>query len=108
MSGALVSDGFFGTLGVAPLLGRDFRRGEEEPSAVKTVILSYESWQKRFAADRGVVGRSTTINGAPFVIVGVLPQNFHFAPVGRAEFWMTLRGRCKDNFGCFPSMVSRD
>jgi len=102
VSGALVSDGFFGTLGVAPLLGRDFRRGEEEPSAVKTVILSYESWQKRFAADRGVVGRSTTINGAPFVIVGVLPQDFHFAPVGRAEFWMTLRGRCKDNFGCFP------
>jgi predicted permease len=101
-SGALVSDGFFGTLGVAPLLGRDFRRGEEEPSAVATVILSYEAWQKRFAADRGVVGRSTTINGAPFVIVGVLPQGFHFAPVGPAEFWMTLRGRCKDNFGCFP------
>ncbi|MBS1821383.1 MAG: ABC transporter permease [Acidobacteria bacterium] len=100
--GALVSDGFFRTLGVVPLLGRDFREGEEEPSAAPAVLLSYEAWQKRFGADAGIIGRWTTIDGEPYAVVGVLPRGFHYAPVGRAEFWMTLRGRCKDNSGCFP------
>jgi predicted permease len=98
---ALVSDGFFRTLGVAPMLGRDFLPGEDEPSE-RVVLLSYGAWQRRFGEDRYVVGRWTTINGDPFRIVGVLPKEFHFAPVGRAEFWLTLRGRCKDNFTCFP------
>jgi predicted permease len=100
--GALISDGFFQTLGVVPSLGRDFHPGEEEPSAVPAVILSYEAWQKRFGADHGIIGRSMMINQESYVIVGVLPQGFHFAPVGRAEFWMTLRGLCKGNSGCFP------
>jgi len=82
-SGALVSDGFFRTLGVTPFLGRDFQRGEDEPSALQTVMVSYETWQKRFGADRNVVGKTTTLNGQPFLIVGVLPRYFHFAPVGR-------------------------
>ncbi|QNI38099.1 ABC transporter permease [Edaphobacter albus] len=101
-SGALISDGFFHTLGVAPSLGRDFRQGEEEPSATPSVILSYEAWQKRFGSDKGIIGHPTTINGESYVIIGVLPHDFHFAPVGRAEFWIPLRGRCKGNFGCFP------
>lgn len=100
--GVLVSDGFFRTLGVAPSLGRDFLPGEEEATAERVVVLSYGAWQRRFSGDVGVVGRWTTINGDPFRIVGVLPKGFHFAPVGPAEFWLTLRGRCKDNFGCFP------
>ena len=48
VDGARVSDGFFRTLGVAPLLGRDFYAGEDLPEAPRTVILSYSSWQKRF------------------------------------------------------------
>jgi macrolide transport system ATP-binding/permease protein len=100
--GAFISDGFFRTLGVAPLMGRDFLPGEEEASAERVVVLSYSAWQRRFGGDAGVVGRWTTIDGDPFRIVGVLPKEFHFAPVGPAEFWLTLRGRCKDNFSCFP------
>jgi macrolide transport system ATP-binding/permease protein len=100
--GAFVSDGFFRTLGVAPSMGRDFLSGEEDVSAERVVVLSYGAWQRRFSGDTGVVGRSTTINGEPYRVVGVLPSGFHFAPVGPAEFWLTLRGRCKDNFGCFP------
>jgi predicted permease len=100
--GAFVSDGFFRTLGVAPVMGRDFLPREEEASAERVVMLSYGAWQSRFGGNGNIVGRWTTINGEPFRIVGVLPREFHFAPVGRAEFWLTLRGRCKDNFGCFP------
>ena len=99
---ALVSDGFFRTLGVAPVVGRDFLPGEEELSAERVVMLSYGAWQKRFGGDAGMVGQWTTINGDPYRIVGVLPKAFHFTPVGRAEFWLTLRGRCKDYEGCFP------
>jgi macrolide transport system ATP-binding/permease protein len=100
--GALVSDGFFRTLGVAPVLGRDFRPGEDEPTAAQTVMLSYEAWQRRFGGDRNVAGKTTILNGHPFVIVGVLPRDFHFAPVGRAEFWTTLHGFCREYPTCFP------
>jgi macrolide transport system ATP-binding/permease protein len=102
VSGALVSDGFFGTLGVTPVLGRDFRPGEDLPSAAQTVMLSYETWRKRFGADPRVVGSTVALDGDSFLVVGVLPREFHFAPVGRVEFWRTLHGLCQDNHECFP------
>ena len=54
--GARVSDVFFRTLGVGPFLGRDFMPGEDQPSAQQTVMLSYQAWQKRFAANKNVLG----------------------------------------------------
>jgi macrolide transport system ATP-binding/permease protein len=90
VSGASVSDGFFQTLGVVPFLGRDFRSGEDLPSAQQTVILSYEIWQKRFAANKNILSQTVTLNGVTSPIVGVLPPGFHFAPVASAGFWTTL------------------
>ena len=89
-AGAQVSDGFFSTLGVVPFLGRDFRPGEDLPSAPQTVILSYEIWQKRFAGNRDVLGEAVTLDDTPSLIIGVLPSGFHFAPVEAAGFWTTL------------------
>jgi macrolide transport system ATP-binding/permease protein len=102
VSGATVSDGFFRTLGVAPVLGRDFKPGEDQPRAQQTVIVSYEAWQKRFGGDTNVVGKATTLDGVPYFIIGVLPSSFHFAPVAHAEFWRTLHGRCADSRLCYP------
>jgi len=85
-----VSDGFFRTLGIAPLLGRDFYAGEDLPAAPKTVMLSYTTWQKRFGGSRDVIGETVTLSGVPFTIVAVLPESFQFAPRGNAEFWTTL------------------
>jgi macrolide transport system ATP-binding/permease protein len=96
VSGARVSDGFFRTLGVVPFLGRDFRPGEDQKSAEPTVILTYATWQKRFAASKAVLGRSVTLDGVPSLIIGVLPRGFHFAPVEPSEFWTTLHGFCDD------------
>src|SRR3954449_5532996 len=79
--GARVSDDFFRTLGVSPVLGRDFRPGEDLPSAPRTVILSYAMWQGRYGGRPDVLGQTVVLNGAPHVIVGVLPRGFHFAPV---------------------------
>ena len=100
--GARVSDGFFGTLGVAPFLGRDFRTGEDLPAAAPTVILSHAAWQKRFGARADVIGQSITLSAIPHTIVGVLPQDFQFAPRGAPEFWTTLRpsGSCDTSRGC--------
>ena len=85
-----VSDGFFRTLGIAPLLGRDFYAGEDLPAAPKTVMLSYTTWQKRFGGSRDVIGETVTLSGVPFTIVAVLPESFQFTPRGNAEFWTTL------------------
>ena len=97
--GARVSDGFFRTLGVMPFLGRDFGRGEDQPSAQQTVLLSYGTWQKRFGGDKNAVGGTTTLDGVPYLIIGVLPSGFHFAPVKRAEYWATLHGDCPVSLG---------
>ncbi len=88
--GARVSDGFFRTLGVAPAIGRDFYAGEDLPSAPKTVILSYETWQKRFGGRKDVTSETVSLSGIPFAIVGVLPRGFQFALRGKVEFWTTL------------------
>lgn len=85
-----VSDGFLHTLGVAPILGRDFYAGEDLPEAPHTVLLSYATWQKRFGGKSDIVGQSVTLSRVPYTIVGVLPQSFQFAPRGDAEFWTTL------------------
>ena len=85
--GMVVSDGFFRTLGVAPALGRDFYSGEDKPGTPNTVLLSYPTWQKRFAGKKDVIGRSIRLSGIPNTIIGVLPKSFQFAPSEGAEFW---------------------
>ena len=90
VAGVWVSDGFFRTLGVEPFLGRDFRPGEDQPSAQQTVLLNVENWQRRFAASKDVLGQTLTLDGVPSLIIGILPPGFHFAPVGAADYWMPL------------------
>jgi macrolide transport system ATP-binding/permease protein len=91
VDGAIVSDGFFRTLGVSPVLGRDFRRGEDLAGAAHLVMLSYATWQNRYGGRQDVVGQSVTLGNLSYMIIGVLPRGFHFAPVGPAEFWTTLQ-----------------
>jgi predicted permease len=85
--GARVSAGFFRTLGVAPILGRDFLPGEDKPSAPRIVMLSYAAWQNRYGKRADVLGQTVTLDGNPNTIVGVLPRDFHFAPAAPADFW---------------------
>jgi macrolide transport system ATP-binding/permease protein len=89
--GARVSSGFFRTLGVAPILGRDFLRGEDLPSAPHNALLSYAVWQQRYSGRSDVLGQVVTLDGFPHVIIGVLPRDFYFAPAGGVEFWTALQ-----------------
>jgi len=99
---ARISDDFFRTLGVAPAIGRDFRPGEDQPSAQKTALLAYSAWQTRFGGRSDIVGRTVVLNGDPHVVIGVLPKDFGFAPLGASEFWMPLRpaASCESRRSC--------
>lgn len=87
---ARVSDGFFRTLGVTPVLGRDFVAGEDLASAPRVALLSYGTWQTRYGGRRDILGQTATLSDQPTVIVGVLPRDFHFAAVGAAEYWLAF------------------
>ena len=97
-----VSAGFFRTLGVAPALGRDFYADEDRPGAPRTAILSHASWQKRYGGKSDVLGSAVTLDNDPYIIIGVLPADFHFAPVGAAEFWTVEdgTGSCEKRRSC--------
>ena len=81
---------FSGVLRVRPELGRDFLPADEVPGAPGVVLLSHGAWEARFGADPDIVGRSLSLSGMPYVVVGVLPAGFHppFAP--EAELWRAL------------------
>lgn len=89
LSSAAVTDNFFQTLGVQPLAGRDFHSGEDLAAAPRTVMLSYGWWQRYFGG-KDVMGQVLNIDDEPNTIVGVLPADFHFAPVGDPDLWETL------------------
>ena len=100
-----VSAGFFRTLGVAPAIGRDFYADEDRPGAPRTVMLSHDSWMKRYGGKSDVIGRSVILDNNPYVIIGVLPAEFHFAPQGQPEFW-TMEdgaGSCEKRRSCHNS-----
>lgn len=88
---ARVSDSFFHTLGVAPILGRDFYSGEDLLSAPRTAMLSYAAWQKRYGGKPEVIGQTVVLDEHPTTLIAVLPQDFHFAPAEPAEFWVALQ-----------------
>jgi len=73
-----VESTFLPTFGIQPVLGRNFTAADDQPQSPKVALLSYGLWQSRFGGDRGVVGRSISLDGRPTRIIGVLPGNFEF------------------------------
>lgn len=106
------SDSFFDVFGVAPLLGRTYRPGEDQPGRNDVAVLSYSVWQTNFDGQRNVVGRTIDLNGHPYVCIGVMPAGFRY-PLGarnavytplhpdpqlinrRGDHWLQTIGRLK-------------
>ena len=87
--GARVGSGYFSVVGVAPVLGRAFTNEEYEPGKGQVVILGHAFWQRRYAGDPTLINRSITLNGSPYVVVGVMPPGIYPArptPGGRISF----------------------
>ena len=87
--GQLVSGGFFATLGVNALLGRALTEDDDKiPGGHPVAVISYNYWQRRFARDPVIVGKSVALYGHPFTIIGVTPPDFFGVTVGDSpDFW---------------------
>jgi putative ABC transport system permease protein len=91
--GNIVSENFFSVLGMTPALGRLFLPEDDRgPGADTVAVLSYDTWQHRFAADPRVMGRAIRINGHPFTVIGVAAPGFHGTRMMGywAELWVPL------------------
>lgn len=100
--GGRVSAGFFRTLGVTPILGRDFNPGEDGPEPTRVALISYSAWQKFYGGSPDVLGQTVVLDDDANTIVGVLPRNFSFAPAEPADFWTILKAPdlCGMSRGC--------
>jgi len=90
--GLRVSAGIFPMLGVPAYMGRAFTTDEDVTGTEHVAVISYGLWQRRFGGDRSVIGRTMSLDGEPFTILGVMPATFQFAPfwATRAEMWVPL------------------
>jgi predicted permease len=75
---ARVGASFFSLLGVRAELGRTFRPGEDTPTATRVVILSDATWRRYFAADARIIGQTISLDGIPYVVVGVAPRTLSY------------------------------
>jgi putative ABC transport system permease protein len=86
-----VTADFFPTLGVNPALGRAFSRDEEQAGKNRVAVLSHGLWQRRFGSEPQLIGRSLTLNGHRFTVVGVMPPEFFFPQFpGKTEVLIPL------------------
>lgn len=83
-----VSANFLRILEVQPLFGRAFRAEEDAAGGPPVAMISFELWERRFAADPEILGKTATLGGIPYTIVGVLPPHFAF-PYQDLDVWMT-------------------
>jgi putative ABC transport system permease protein len=82
VQGALVTGGFYETVGLRPQAGRLLTRDDDEPGAPTAAVLSDDYWERAFARSPAAIGQTLTVNGVPAMIVGVNPRGFNGANVG--------------------------
>jgi len=81
LTGILVAEGFFQTLGVTPAIGRLFKAEEFVKHAQPVGLLTYPVWKRQFGGDRNIVGRTIDLNNTSVTVIGVLPETFDFGSV---------------------------
>lgn len=102
---AIVSPVLFEMLGVPPQLGRTLVAADERPAA-EAAVISAEAWHRFWGADPAALGRSITLNGTPFTIVGVMPPGFDF-PERSTMFWTALAPRPGAGTNMFGNAVAK-
>lgn len=80
---------FFRTLGIQPLLGRDFRADEDRLGAARVVIISFGLWQLRFGAAPDILQRTLRLDDESYQIIGVMPRGFSFRR--DIQIWVPLQ-----------------
>ena len=83
---ARVEQNFLPTLGLQPIVGRNFSPDEDRPNAPRAALISYGLWRSRFGGDPGVVAKTISLDGLPTTIVGVLPADFEMPTLLPTDF----------------------
>ncbi len=87
-----VSADYFRLFGAPILLGRTFSPAEDRPKGEHVCVLSYGLWMRRFAGDRGVIGRTIALSSDPYVVVGVVGPAFDVQEFGPPpEVWIPFQ-----------------
>ncbi len=113
LNGMGVTDSFFETLGVQPVLGRLFTPEEYVANGRRAVLLSDGLWRRLFAADPAVIGTTVSINDAPVLVAGVMPDWFDFAstftPGSKVDMWepFPMNATIDRNYGNVLAIVGR-
>src|SRR5262249_44630377 len=94
--GRAVTANFFSVLGVNPIVGRALAEADVRDNA-PVVVIGYGLWQRRFAGDRGIVGRAILMNGTSYQVIGVMPRGFVFRNRD-IEYWVP--------FGLSPQLAA--
>src|SRR5688500_14842332 len=99
LQSAIVSPGFFETLGTPARLGRYFRDEENIPGQDRVVVVSHGFWTRMFGGDAGIVGRTLNLNGTPFQVIGVMPRGFTYPSERSIDIWVPLSFFGPDDIG---------
>jgi putative ABC transport system permease protein len=99
LPGRRVSANYFGLLGIKAFIGRTFLPDEDQPGNDKVAVISHRLWQRRFGADRNLVGNNVTLDGEKYTIIGVLAPDSSFDRTF-AEIWIP--------FAIDPTRITRE
>src|SRR5262249_56379210 len=83
-----VTASLFTTLRASAAVGRVFTADEDKPGGPPVVVLSYGLWQRRFAGDPQIVGKTLSFNDRAYTVIGVMPQGFRYP--SRVEMWVPV------------------
>ena len=85
VSGVRVTEDFFSLFGIAPAQGRFFLPSDDQAGSGRVAVISDGMWKRRFGADPQLIGKTITLNGEAYTVLGVAPPIFNFP--GRSEIW---------------------
>jgi len=91
LDGQKVTADYFRVLGVSPVLGRDFQASDCAFHSPRVAILSDRLWQRRFGADRAILGHQITLDGDSYTVIGVMPRAFENVLAPSVELWSPLQ-----------------
>jgi len=108
--GEIVTGNYFGVLGAKPAIGRGFLPDEDQTPGAKLVcVLGYGEWQKRFGGEPSIVGRTISLNGQQFTVVGVMPQGFKGTnAIGAPAVWVPYMTYQQTTTGFFLELIRPD
>ncbi|HEX8651888.1 MAG TPA: ABC transporter permease [Pyrinomonadaceae bacterium] len=95
IAGSLVTPNFFTVLAASAAQGRVFTAEEAEPGREQVLLVKHSLWERRFGSDPNLVGKSLTLGGKSFTVVGIMPPDFDF-PANGGELWAPLAMDAKE------------